>query len=518
MATEQELISALQKADAAGNAEDAKAFADAIRSMRAQSPQAPQAAPQAPQGPSMMDRVQMAVPEAQTLLRAGQGVYQTMANIPSLTGLIDPAIAEEKGNIATRTNQAIAGQNEQYAGAKQRVVGASDYPVATEAMINAREMGTGNMLNPMGLVGSGLPNAALRGAASASGFAASQPVTDPNANFWLEKAKQQAVAVPMGAAMGAISAPPRETLPTTKQLKAQGKAAYEQVAADPVPVTPEMLSAVQDRAGRTAIKNAVNDARINRETALADEMNALLSDDPAQIPTQISANAADKLSQSFRDLGSQAMRADRGNASRGWFGRRGDVEQALTSVPEVKSARRIWSQYEKSKLVDETIQAAQDSHTTPGGTADLNQALRREFGKVVRNDEAMASFSEAERDAIKRVANGTFTANVLQRLGKFSPVKNHLSAIVDMGLAAGGHAAAGGIEGALPAFALAGIGEGARQGGIAATSRNAAIASELMRRGSAPQPPVPGPTPNVPVGNLPSALLIDALMRPQRAY
>lgn len=476
-----------------------------------------QQAPQ--QEPTLMENLR-ASPlggAAQTLLRAGQGAYQAAAGLPSPFSAIDPEMGREKAAISARINNQVADQNRDYEQNKMRVAEASGDPRLYLAMTGTGE-DMGHLLNPAGAVGASIENPILRGMAGASGFAATQPVTDPTANFWLEKAKQQAIAIPTGAITGAISAPPKAPIPTTQDLKARKTAEYKAIENEPVPVTPEMLTAVQDKAGATAVKNAINDARINRETALADELSSLLSSDPTKIPAQISANAADKVSQSMRDLGSAALRADRGNASRGWFGRRNDVEGALTAVPDIQQARRANSQWQKSKLIDETIQGAKDNYITPGGTADLNQALRREFGKLVRNDAAMSSFDAAEQEAIKRVANGTFTANMLQRLGKFSPVRNHLSAIVDIGAAIGGAQAFGGIEGTLPALGMAAIGEGSRLGGIAATSRNAALASELVRRGpSAPQPAVPGPAPNVPVGNLPSALLIEALMRPQRA-
>lgn len=494
--------------------EQKRAVAMASARMRLQQ----QASLGAPAQPSTMDMLR-AGPlggAAQTVMRMAQGPVQLAANLPSPFSVIDPEMGREKAAIAERVNRVVADQNRDYMQNKMRVAEASGNPRLFLAMTGTGE-DMANLVNPYGTVGSGIANPIVRGMASASGFAASQPVLDPQANYWLEKAKQQAVAIPTGAITGALSAPPKIPAPSTAEIKKTGQGIYKSIENEPVPVTPEMLSAVQDRAGQTAIRNAVNDARINRETALADELNSLLSADPAKIPSQISANAADKLSQSFRDLGSAAMRADRGNASRGWFGRRNDIESALTSVPDVKAARKVWSQYEKSKLIDETIQAAKDNYITPGGTADLNQALRREFGKLVRNDEAMASLDAAEQDAIKRVANGTFTANTLQRIGKFSPIRNHLSAIVDIGAAIGGHAAMGGMKGTLPALALAGVGEGARLAGIAATQRNAALASELIRRGPAAfQPALPGPAPNVPVGNLTNALVLQALLRAPR--
>jgi hypothetical protein len=474
--------------------------------------------------PSIMDRLRtnpvIGAP-AHTLLRAGQGVEQLLAHgaaaASDLGGMAPNAVSRTLRTLAQRIDDVIRAQNQGYGAAKQRVAAASTNPRLSLALTGTGE-DMGNLLNPAGLVGSGITSPVLRGAASASGFAASQPVTDPQSNYWIEKAKQQAMAVPLGTAMGAVAAPPKTKAPSLDELRNIKTAQYKAIEDVPVPVTPEMRSAIHDQYGREAVLKAVKDAEINQRYGLANEMRSLL--DPEIRPEAISANAADKISRAFREMGSDAYATPgQKTAGAGWLGRRAKVETALADMPDLKVARRVNAQLEKATKVEEAISLAQDRHVTPGGTADLNQALRREFGKLVGDRDYMASLTQPERDAIKAVANGTFTANVLQRVGKFSPIRNHLSAMVDIGAMIGGQAAHGGMEGALWGIVPAAVGEGARLGGIAATSRNAALASVIMRRNamlSAPQPSIPGPAPNVPVGDLPFSLILQALLRPQR--
>lgn len=289
-------------------------------------------------------------------------------------------------------------------------------------------------------------------------------------------------AVPEVVRAPRVATPPP---PTTAALKTAGDAGYKAVAQTPVTVTPQMGDALGGQAGRVAIQRALDGAEANRETDLVAELKSLLPDEKgkANLPTTISANAAEKVRQAFGREARAEYRKESGddNVARGLFGRQKDVGAALDQVPELKDARATWAKYEKSQIIDETIQAAKDTPNTPAGAGDLNQALRKEFGKLIRSND-FDNFSPPEQDAIKKVANGTFTANALQRLGKFSPVRGHLTGLLEL-LATTGGAAAGGAEGAMLPIAIATGGEAARQGAILATKRNANLASELVRRG-----------------------------------
>jgi hypothetical protein len=83
MATLEQLSAALVKADAAGNTEDAKVLADAIRKMRAAAPEQPKAAPEQPSEiPAQRNTASATgslLPSAQTLGEIGQGAINLIA-------------------------------------------------------------------------------------------------------------------------------------------------------------------------------------------------------------------------------------------------------------------------------------------------------------------------------------------------------------------------------------------------------------------------------------------------------
>lgn len=273
--------------------------------------------------------------------------------------------------------------------------------------------------------------------------------------------------------------------PTTAQVRTAGSAQYRGIAGTPVAITPQMASAIGGDIGQQAIRHALDGAEANREAGLVQELRSLLG---PTLPSHVSVDAADKIGQAFRDIGRGAMRGENPNANlaRGAFDRRADVETTVQQVPGVNQGRTLWSQAKKSEDIDAAIRAARDASSTPAGAGDLNQALRREFGKLVRDPDFMDGLTPAEQDAMRRVSNGTFTANLLQRLGKFSPVRNHLTAMTEL---LGG--TAGGL--APEAVGAAVAGEAARQGGTMATIRNARLASELVRSGGTAVPQLAGP-------------------------
>jgi hypothetical protein len=300
-----------------------------------------------------------------------------------------------------------------------------------------------------------------------------------------------AAFAPLGARAGALEGAARQAAqiddllsakpPTTQQLKQMGGDQFEAFKGTAVPVTAEMRSAIHDPPGRAAVMKAVNDAEIRQEYRLANEMRALL--DPDTRPDTISAGAADKISRSFRELGSAAMKSDNQTAGAGWFGRRGKVETALTDTPGVKDARATWARYERSSQIDEAIQRAQETARTPAGAGDIAQAIRREFGKITKDPDQMALFPKEEQEALRRVANGTLTANILQQLGKFSPVRNQLTRMIETIGGISGAGVTGDITGALPALGFAAFGEAGRVGSNFASTRAARLASELIRGG-----------------------------------
>lgn len=157
------------------------------------------------------------------------------------------------------------------------------------------------------------------------------------------------------------------------------------------------------------------------------------------------------------------------------------------ALDALKTARDSWKRASKGEIIEGVIEKAKTNahnYTTSG----LENSLRVQFRKIANNSRAMSRFSPDEQAAIKKVATGGPLVNSLRMLGKFAP-----HGIVSTATGAGLGFAVGGAPGAI---VLPIVGEAGRFGAKALTSKSAAEASELVRRGG-PAPQVPS-TPVLP--------------------
>jgi hypothetical protein len=274
-------------------------------------------------------------------------------------------------------------------------------------------------------------------------------------------------------------------VPTTHDIFTEAGNEYRQHGGTPVALNQQFMDALQGGPGRQAIQTALRGAEANRDAPLMAELNGLLGNAP---PTQITANAAEAIRRAFGTMGRAVMRGTEPdeNVVRGYYGRQADVEGVLAQVPEIQGARRLWSRAERSQLIDDAMTAATQAYGTPASFGDRAQAIRREFLRLTRSRD-FDGFTAPEQEAIMAVANGNFTANLLQRLGKFSPVRNYFSGLLGAGGVFGGYP--------LTAASIAAGGELARQGSNLASAAAVRRASQLVRSGGATQqrPSIAGP-------------------------
>jgi len=139
-------------------------------------------------------------------------------------------------------------------------------------------------------------------------------------------------------------------------------------------------------------------------------------------------------------------------------------------------ARGLWSRQAKAGVVDDLIDRAATRAGQFSGSGYEN-ALRTEFRQLAMNRNRMRGFTEPERDAIRRVAEGGPVENAFRYLGKLAP-----TGVVSGGIAGSAGYAAGGPLGVA---AMYGAGLGGRQAATALTAANAQRASEVMRAGQA---------------------------------
>ena len=144
-----------------------------------------------------------------------------------------------------------------------------------------------------------------------------------------------------------------------------------------------------------------------------------------------------------------------------------------------QQARNLWQRNRKAEVLEDAVERAklQDS--------GFENGLRRQFSALLRNKKKkLRGFSDEEIKMMERVANGTFTGNILKFLGKFGIMdKGGATSMVGASIGGGAGFAAGGVPGMI---ALPLAGQAAKMGSRAMTKNNADIASAAIRSGGGP--------------------------------
>jgi hypothetical protein len=143
-------------------------------------------------------------------------------------------------------------------------------------------------------------------------------------------------------------------------------------------------------------------------------------------------------------------------------------------VEYLKSARSLWSRARKTEKIEDMIDIAGLNAGQYTGSGFEN-ALRLQFRALARKKKEMNMFTAAEQQAIRGVAFGTKTGNILRQIGKLAP-----TGVVSLGMGSGAGFL---IFGPAGAAAVPAVGSLARWGATQSTLKGAEKASELMRAG-----------------------------------
>jgi hypothetical protein len=277
---------------------------------------------------------------------------------------------------------------------------------------------------------------------------------------------------------GAMTRAP-ERVPTTAELGARSSQAYQQAENAGVIIGKDSLkNAVAD------IKNTVAHEGIDKDLHPAALAVVRRLTEAADADMPISLKGAEILRRVMNDAAGSANKADRriariirdkwdnyieGLGPSDVLG--GDAKGAGESL---QSARSLYTRKRKGEAIESMIEKAKNRAAQFSGSGYEN-ALRTEFRKLAQNDRGMRMFNPKEQAAIRRVARGGPIENSLRMMGKYAAT-NPVSTAIGSGIGA----AVGGPIGAAVVPVAGGI---ARAGATALTKRNAALASELMRRG-----------------------------------
>ena len=169
-------------------------------------------------------------------------------------------------------------------------------------------------------------------------------------------------------------------------------------------------------------------------------------------------------------------------------------------------ARALWARLRKSEMIDGAIENAQTAQ------AGVEAGLRAEFKSLyrARNTKKMRGFSDAELAAIKSVAVGDITTNVLRRIGSLSGGVDQSRNMLNLLAGVGAGAYAGGPIGAVAVPAAA---YGAQRWAKARTSQSAALAQAITARGQTPRQAATMPPPSSAAARLPQQALNAAMRR-----
>ena len=171
------------------------------------------------------------------------------------------------------------------------------------------------------------------------------------------------------------------------------------------------------------------------------------------------------------------------------------VESGASSVGgTLTEARGLWSRLKKSEILDRAIENAEAAQ------AGIEAGLRNEFRTLykARGSKKMRGFSDVELAAIKSVAEGNFSANVLRRIGSLAGGLDQGRNMLNMLGGVGAGAYVGGPVGAVAVPALA---YGAARMSKKGTQTRADLARAITARGE-----VPAPT------SAPGKLVVDQLL------
>lgn len=219
----------------------------------------------------------------------------------------------------------------------------------------------------------------------------------------------------------------QQSAPTTEQLKAAGRKAYQEVDNAGVQIKPSVFSSKIDDIGRRmadeGLDNLPGANNLTPQSARALEIGQMMGSEMAEEPTAaLPFSSLDKLRRhASTAAGNMSNNTDSALGTK-MVGEIDDFVSNLTpddlagGDPEalkgaISKAREIWSRMSRSQTVDSAIEASENylSNQTSG--------LRNQFARILRSDKLSRGFSDAEKDMMRKVVQGSTSKRVLDLLG-----------------------------------------------------------------------------------------------------
>lgn len=475
MASLQELETALRKADAAGNAEDARRLAAAYREMKgAAQPDTEQAAK--PQVPNAMG---LGMGQGLTL-GFGDEIYAAgTAPIRAIGGLVQG----EGYDLGKAYNEGLESIREVHGIAQEQdPVGYGVGEVAGNVSLGGAAAKGGltlmNAAKPTvaSIGGRGAAEGAVYGGLSGAGNADGD-LADTAWGAVEGAATGAAVGGALGGVTGAVARKAAtKAVPSVEQLKAQAGALYDAAEASGVTFPQGAVKSLADDIAAKALSEGIDPTLHPKATAALKRLQDAAA-------TGMTVKDAQTMRRIMSGAGKDVMNPDEGRIAsimRDMF------DDAIEKgAPELADARALYAKAKKGEIIEEAIQKAQDAVGANYSAAGLETALRQQFKGLLNSKRALRGFSKEEVAAIRRVVKGGPIENLARYIGKAAP-----TGVVSAAGAGGlpfmaGMAASGGNAGVGAAAAGATMGAGIIGRNIASKMAmgNAGAASALVRGG-----------------------------------
>ena len=271
--------------------------------------------------------------------------------------------------------------------------------------------------------------------------------------------------------------------PSTDELKAAGSAAYKAVDDAGVTINPSGMRSTADDILGSMRNSGLDETGGALSLTPKSARVAQLVDEAAQTNQPIPFSAVDQLRRKAGVAAGDVMnKAEQALGMKAITGLDDMVkgltpEQVASGNPEelVKNiglARDIWAKMSRSQLIDDAIGAG-ETYVSGSGSG-----IRNKFASILRNPKLRRGFSEPELEAIRKVANGSIPAKMLQMAA------GGIGNIATMGGGVGLGASLGGIPGAiLGGAAGTAVAGGLRKASDALTMKNAEVVRALIASG-----------------------------------
>jgi tetrahydromethanopterin S-methyltransferase subunit G len=283
--------------------------------------------------------------------------------------------------------------------------------------------------------------------------------------------------IPLTSARGQARKLLKKSAPEIDDLKAKARGIYKSLDESGVTIPAKQFDTLADDVARTLRKEGSDVDLTPKAIAVINRLQSEKGFEKSltEIDTlrKVARNAADSADKAEARLGNIAIE----KIDNFLDGIGGQVTQGKEAGEAFKSARNLWQRARKAEDLQQAIKVAENQ------ASGFENGIRIQFRQILNKIDKgkLKGYTQEERDAIKRVVEGTKSGNVARFFGKFGILdgltSRSLTTMGGMGLA--GAATGSGIAAtAVPLF-------GQMSGALAQrmTLNNAKMASALVRAG-----------------------------------